>query len=374
MKPIDELILENNAMTALPGRAFAPLRVVRIMLRDNKLERVAANWLGGLEETLLEVFLVEPELKSLPEESFETLSKLEAVTVKAGFLSRMPNFSNLARLRYIHTELPSLADLTPGKINNLEVLEMLQIVESPLLTRLEASSLQDLPRLTLANFTNCGIVWVHPRAMTRLPSMKELVLSGNDIIDAGEIGRSVRELPLLMTLRLDSNRIEIIGETSFVDIPPLEELYLNKNRIREIQRGSFHRLPSLRKIDLSDNYISRVLPEFFLQSYDSRIEELNLMGNDIDHIMALTIILETLPALKFLDVSHNHVTDIMFGALRGHPTLERLHLNSNGLKRVVREAFSGFPSLIELRLRNNSLSNYLEMPLWNLPALKVTAK
>ncbi|XP_014249730.1 protein artichoke-like [Cimex lectularius] len=369
-RPIDELILENNAMTALPGRAFAPLRVVRLMLRDNKLERVAANWLAGLEESLLEVFIVEPELKSLPEDSFDTLLKMEAVTLKAGFVPRMPNFSGLSRLKYIQTELPSMSELTPGRINNLEMLEMLQIVGSKGLKTLEASALQDLPRLVTVNFTGCGITWIHPRAMMRLPSLKELSFSFNNIIDAGEVGRSIRELPHLAVVKVDNNQIDELRETSFVDIPPLKEIYLNMNKIKEVQRGAFHRLPSLSKIDLSDNNIKRIFPEFYLQSYDSRVEELNLMNNEIDHIMALTIIMETLPQLKFLDVSKNKLQDIMFGALRGHPTLERLHINDNHLKRVVREAFTAMPALRELRLRNNSLSNYLEMPLWNLPALK----
>lgn len=100
-RPVDELILENNAMTALPGQAFSPLKVVRLMLRDNKLERVAANWLAGLEDSLLEVFIVEHELRSLPEESLETMVKLEALTLKAGHLNRIPNMSNLPKLRYI---------------------------------------------------------------------------------------------------------------------------------------------------------------------------------------------------------------------------------------------------------------------------------
>ncbi|XP_073995253.1 artichoke isoform X2 [Rhodnius prolixus] len=369
-RPVDELILENNAMTALPGQAFSPLKVVRLMLRDNKLERVAANWLAGLEDSLLEVFIVEHELRSLPEESLETMVKLEALTLKAGHLNRIPNMSNLPKLRYINIELPSLTELTPGRVNNLDSLETLQIIGSPGLKTLEASVLQDLPRLVIANFTGCGISWIHPRAMSRLPSLKELAFSKNNIVDAGEVGRSIRELPHLAVLRLDDNIIDALRETSFVDIPPLQEIYLNNNKIVEIQRGAFHRLPQLKKLDLSENRIRRIYPEFFLQSYESSIEEVSLVQNELDHIMALTILLDTLPRLKFLDMSNNRLQDIMFGAMRGHPTLERLHLNNNHLKRVVREAFNGMPALRELRLRNNSLSNYLEMPLWNLPSLK----
>lgn len=80
---MDELILENNHLPSLPGNTFSALRVVRLMLRDNGLERVAASWLAGLEDTLLEVFVVEPRLRSLPADSLEQLRGLEAVTLRA---------------------------------------------------------------------------------------------------------------------------------------------------------------------------------------------------------------------------------------------------------------------------------------------------
>lgn len=340
------------------------------MLRNNKLERLSSNWLGGLEPSLLEVFIVEHELRSLPEDVFEGLDKLEAVTIKAGFVQRLPSFSGLKRLRYLLTELPALTEISPGRLNKLEALEQLHLIRSPRLNNLGPSSLQDAPRLALANFSGSGISWVHPRSFVRLPSLKEIDLSDNQLKDAGEIGRAIRELPHLAILKLSGNAIESIKETTFVDIPPLTELFMNDNKITEIHRGSFHRLPSLIKLDLSNNKIQRIHPEFLLQSYDSQLEEISLVNNQLDHVMYLTTILETLPRIKFLDMSNNHIQDIMFGALRGHPTLERLHLNNNFLRRVVREAFSGMPSLRELRLSNNSLSNYLEMPLWNLPNLK----
>ncbi|KAL1123940.1 hypothetical protein AAG570_001710, partial [Ranatra chinensis] len=368
--PIDELILENNLMPSLPGRAFVPLRVVRLMLRENKLESVSSNWLAGLEEYLLEVFIVEPELRSLPEDCLENFPKLEALTLQAGGVSRIPNLSNLSRLRYVQVQLPALFEVSPVKLRGLDSLEQIHVVGSPFLTKLDAGVLQDMPRLVTANFTECAIKWVHPRALARLPSLKQFSLSRNKITDAGFVGRSVRELPVLAVISLDHNEIDSLKEASFVDIPPLREIYLNDNRIKEIQRGAFHRLPSLRILDLSNNHIRTVHPEFFLQPYDSGLEDLSLTNNRLDHVMYITIILDVLPRLRFLDLSQNRFQEIMFGSMRGHQALERLHLDHNQLKRVVREAFSGMPALRELRLRNNSLSNYLEMPLWNLPALK----
>lgn len=370
-QPIDELILENNALPSLPGRAFARLNIARLMLRNNGLERVTANWLAGLEDSLVELFVVEPDMRSLPDDCLENMPKLEAITLEAGGVSRLPRIMNLKKLRYLHTRLPRLIELQSARLHNLPALEQLHIEFSPQLSRLEQGMFNDLPKLMVLNITGTGLSWVHPRAITGLPSLVDLSMVGNRIVDAGLVGRSIRELPSLSVIRLDNNLIDSILETTFVDITPVREIHMTNNFITEIYRGAFHRLPALRLLDLSNNRIKRIHPEFFLQPFDSGLEELRIVNNELDDIIQLRIILEALPHLRFLDLSNNRIQDITYGALRGHAYLERLHLDHNRLKRVVREAFIAMPALRELRLCNNSLSNYLEMPLWNLPALKV---
>lgn len=100
------------------------------------------------------------------------------------------------------------------------------------------------------------------------------------------------------------------------------------------------------------------------------IEIIHLQNNDIARISEVRSILDALPTLRFLDLSNNKLTEIPFGALRGHGTLEQLQLDNNQLKLIERDALMAMPSLRELRLRNNSLTDLLPMPFWNLPALK----
>ncbi|XP_069676782.1 protein artichoke [Periplaneta americana] len=368
-RPVDELILENNHLPSLPGNVFSALRVVRLMLRDNGLERVAASWLAGLEDTLLEVFVVEPRLRSLPADSMEQLRGLEAVTLQGGAMKRLPRFSGLPRLRYLHIHSPALIELSPHGFKALGDLEQLHVTFSPHLTRLEGGFLQDLPRLRLINVSNCGLTWIHPRALARLPALKELSLVGNRLADAGMVGRAARDLPALSILRLDGNHFDRLGEASFVDLPVLREISLSGNRISEIQRGAFDRLPTLRKLDLSRNRVRRIHPEAFMQQLGN-LEELWLAANSIDHVAEVRALLDSLPRLRYLDLSYNYIEEVPFGALRGHPTLERLHLEHNRVQHIQREAFTAMPALRELRLRNNSLSNFLDGPLWNLPGLK----
>ena len=369
-RPVDELILENNHLPSLPGNSFSALRVVRLMLRDNGLERVVASWLAGLEDTLLEIFVVEPRLRSLPADSLEQLRGLEAVTLQGGAIKRLPRFSGLPRLRYIHIESPALIELSPVGFKALNDLEQLHVTFSPHLTRLEGGLLQDLPRLRMLNISHCGITWIHPRTLARLPTLKELSLVGNRLSDPGMVGRAARDLPSLSILRLDDNYFDRLGEASFVDLPALRELTLSGNRIIELQRGAFDRLPALRRLDLSRNRVLRIHPEAFLQ-HSGSLEELYLTNNALEHLGEVRAVLDSLPRLRYLDLSYNYIEEVPFGMLRGHPSLERLHLDHNRMQHIQREAFTAMPALRELRLRNNSLSNFLEGPLWNLPALKV---
>ncbi|KAG5315415.1 ALS protein, partial [Pseudoatta argentina] len=369
-RPVDELILENNNLPSLPGKVFATLRVLRLMLRNNRLERVSSGWLEGLHDSLLELFIVEPDLRSLPVDSLENLQGVEAVTVQSRVMKRLPRFSGLPKLRYLQINSPALLELVPRNFRDIPNLEQLHVLGSPRLTRLEAGLLRSLPRLELINITDSGIHWIHPRAMINLPELKEISLVGNAIIDAGMVGRACMDLPSLSVIRLDRNRINRLGEGSFVDLTVLSHLYLSRNHITEIFAGAFQGVPALKSMDLNHNLIYRIHPEFFPQRIGNALEEIWLINNDLSHVAEIRSVLEALPRLKFLDASHNQLEEIPFGALRGHPTLERLHLNHNRLAFLQRETFTAMPALRELRLKNNSLSNLLEAPFWNLPALK----
>lgn len=103
-RPIDEVILENNQLPSLPSKFFSPLRIVRLMLRNNGVERLATGWISDLELHLVEIFIVERALRSLPFDSLIECKKLQAVTIQSNLLKRAPSFSGLYNLQYIKIE------------------------------------------------------------------------------------------------------------------------------------------------------------------------------------------------------------------------------------------------------------------------------
>ncbi|XP_059059230.1 protein artichoke [Achroia grisella] len=369
-KPIDELIIENNYLPSLPGRIFQNVKILRLMLRHNGIERLSAAWLESQEMNLVEVFIVENDLKNLPAESIMKLQNLQAITLQSNNLKRIPTLSNMPKLRYINIHSSSLNAVNEHTFENLPSLERLFVQGSPNLRILKENALYNLPKLRRLEITNCGINQIHMRALSLLPVLNELSLSNNEISDATMVGRATRDLPLLSHLNLNNNVIDKLNEGAFVDQPMLEKLFLSNNNINIIHHGAFHRVPKLRIVDLNYNRISQIHPESFLQQSGSGVEELNLIGNQIMHISEFRALLDALPRLKFLDMSDNLLQEIPRGALRGHPSLERLHLNKNSIKYIQADAFVAMPALRELHLSNNSLSDMNEGPFWNLPALK----
>ncbi|XP_022914267.2 protein artichoke [Onthophagus taurus] len=371
-RSIDELILENNNLPALPGKTFANLKVVRLMLRYNRLERVSNSWLTGLEDSLMELYLVEPELKSLPDDCLSRLVTLEAVTIQSNMLKRLPSFSYLPNLNYLLLESSMLMELSPRNFKQVNSLEKILISGSLLLNKLEEDVFQDIPALKVLNISYCGLSFIHPRSITRLPSLTQLSLIGNKLNDAPMIGRAIRDLPNLQTLHLDWNNIEKLTEGTFIDLPSLNLLSISNNRIKEINRGVFHRLPMLKTINLNYNNIKNIHPESVLAS--NRIRDLWLSYNEITlNGLEIREIFEAFPNLAFLDLSYNQIKSIPGGAIRGHLNLERLNLNYNLINEIHQLAFVDLPVLRELSLKNNSLSDsFYEnvYPYWDLPNLK----
>lgn len=258
-RPIDELILENNFLPSLPGRAFAQLQITRLMLRHNGLESFSTGWLNDMEMNLVEIFIVERGLRSIPVDSLFGIRKLEAITIQSEGLKRVPEFSGLPKLRYVNIESDSLVELSPHGFRDLPSIESISIIHSKGLINLESGLFLDLSKLKSVNLQDNGIEWIDLRAFTSgLVSLQVIDLSHNRISKAGMVGRAIKDIQNLEILNLNHNFIEVLTEASFVDLPRLKEIKLNNNHIQELHHGAFHRVPSLKIVHLENNRLAHV--------------------------------------------------------------------------------------------------------------------
>ncbi|XP_059481196.1 protein artichoke isoform X2 [Neocloeon triangulifer] len=374
---IDELILEGNQFQDLPDDSLQGLSVVRLMLRENSLERLAASALFGQEKALTELYIVEPKLNHLAAEIFSPLIKLQAITMQTPFLRRLPIIKHLPELKYLRIE-----DKEVGAWRNLVLIDLPELQDLHLtcgerglgLDKLETGMIQGTPRLQTVEITKCGLAWVHPHAFTSTSQKIESIdLSDNYLDDVGQIALAVRELPMLSELKLDRNNFRGLPEGSLVSLMGLRYLSLSGNQIREVGPGAFHILPNLEVLDLSNNNLMRLHPQAFTPRAAPRMQELNLARNSLGHLGEVRPWMATLTSLVRLDVSENGINELAWAALGPHPNLERLNLDGNRIQMVRRDALSALPALIDLKMRNNSIDEYLLLERgspWNLPSLK----
>lgn len=309
--PIDELILENNQLPSLPARFFAPLQILRLMLRHNGIERVSAGWLSDLAGHLQEVYVVERQLRNVPADSLQGLLRLEAVTIESEHLKRVPRFGGMPRLKYVRVESGSLIELLPGAFRDLPALETVHVTGSRHLNRLEAGVFENLPRLEQLHLQRNGISYLHGKALQRLPRLAALDLSDNAISDARMVGRAIRQLARLERCTLASNHITSLAAGSFVDLPQLLELRLQRNAIAEVQAGAFVNTPRLRLLHLEENFVRRINAEAFVQLAGQSVEYVHVQNNELERTEELRALLDALPRLKFLDASGNRLKVIL---------------------------------------------------------------
>ncbi|KAG8231310.1 hypothetical protein J437_LFUL006966 [Ladona fulva] len=298
--PVDELVVEGGLVGGLPGRAFTPLRVRRLLMHRSGLERLSGAALLQLEESLVELMLIEPRLRSIPAELLDTLPVLEALT--------------------IDVESEDGADTFPGRPLSVPLLHAL-----PSLRYLRISAPQ-----------SSGLGGIFPlRDPFTLPALLSLSLHGgwahSKNVQPGDEG-------LWSLLAFVANCCGGIEELNIAG----NGLRLGRRLTAASPIGEIM-LRSLRIFDMSDNPLG--------------------MGweDDEDQIPQIQWLLDSAPAWIFpslleLRVDRSMISTLPEGALRSMPHLERLSLEGNSMRSIGPDALTDLPSLHQLRLRDNLLT------------------
>lgn len=368
---VDVLILEGNSIPHLPSRAFGSARISRLFLESNKIMTVDRNAFAGIEEFLTELYIKEPQLRSLPKDSVDFLKRLEVLSLEESRIISMPRLAGMWSLKLLKVDGSQVREVAPQSLRDMPSLKYLHLTNSDL-SRLDTGVLSPLhSSLTLVNLTNNKISWIHPRAFRQLDQLSEVSLRGNRLEDATLVGRAVQMAGALRHLDLSGNLFESLPTGSFEASGSLEELDLSFNRIGVLRSGCIAQMPRLRTVDLCHNRISSFHSDAFMGT--EAVEDLRLRDNDLTQLADVSFVMDALPRLRVLDLGDNEIRGVPFGALRGYPALERLSLASNQIVQVSRNAFADMPSLEDLDLSDNKLmADSLETPIFgpSLPNLK----
>ncbi|CAK4634379.1 hypothetical protein LEN26_004418 [Aphanomyces euteiches] len=213
---------------------------------------------------------------------------------------------------------------------------------------------QDLGVISKVSLEACKVAYIgnHGELLEAAPHIVELNLGFNLLSSWSEVLKLSSELPELEHLILSGNVLEYdVTESNPPAFSNVQVLVMNQTgmswaNILHICRAHF---PAIRELYISSNGIT----DEMLHSTPSELLS---------------------PALEWIDLSHNQITDwtAISTALGGLPNLQQLALNGNQLAKLdARDMAGKFPALSTLSLSDNLIAGWSSIDALNaLPALQ----
>ena len=216
--------------------------------------------------------------------------------------------------------------------------------------KLKNNDLQQLPQGSLDQFTNLEEIYLTSNLIETLENnvFNPIVHQNLSIISMGNNG--IMEIPvlhgfkMLRILDLSDNELETI---MLGTLDNLEELILNGNELHSLP-VLMQQLPSLRTLILSHNRLVTESAEYFDKCPSLRIIDLSI--NSLEEIT-----FGSLDALTEVRVSHNNL-QAMPNLTQPLHALTKLVVNDNSISFIPEDYFMNTPSLRHLNLNKTKLT------------------
>ncbi|PSN29463.1 hypothetical protein C0J52_11441 [Blattella germanica] len=152
------------------------------------------------------------------------------------------------------------------------------------------------------------------------------------------------------TLDFSGNELVHLKKLDLLNYTALETLYLTGNHLKRLDEDTFHNQKNLRNLDLADNDLQYIHPNIFANNHVLTTVKLGgnplvylpenspfLISNSITSIDMNTcqlksinpVTFSTLPNLRALDISHNHMKELDLKSLEFLKELRILYVNNN---------------------------------------------
>ncbi|KHJ43888.1 leucine Rich repeat-containing domain protein [Trichuris suis] len=335
---LEALDLSGNQLATFDSHFLRQIRELRsIDLSRNSLSSLN---LGHLKKTLMELNLRSNRLKVVDEQMFSDMPLLRRLDLAHNFIGHVyPGAWNAATwLTELYLNANMLSHIKKGTFQSAEKMNMLDI-SSNQISRLDAGCFggENLLRLNLSS-----------NLLGKIPyeALSSLMKS-------------------LSWLDLSFNSIESVEPELFSELRNMTQLLLNSNRIKSISEAAFKGLRKLRLLDLSGNPIDEWNPNAFREVSQS-LESVNLADTGLYSVPNFGG-----RALKELNLSRNHITDLSMEHSISLNKLETLDVSFNRIRELTIELLQQFGALRSLNISYNPLEQLTKTDLASLSKLEV---
>nr|XP_033801715.1 transforming growth factor beta activator LRRC32-like [Geotrypetes seraphini] len=176
----------------------------------------------------------------------------------------------------------------------------------------------------------------------------------------------------LKTLDLSHNVIQSLAESFTSKLFSLQHLNLSFNRLDSIKGGALRALPQLQSLILAFNQLHRnYLSNGKALESLPRLKFLDLSANNLDSDMACWYLMN-ISSLEKLDLSCNKMTKVSAGMFHGTLNLLQISLSNNYITAIEEGAFESLANLRLLNLAINSLHCISKFDLIHLQVLNLS--
>lgn len=327
LSALNVLRLSDNRLVSLPPELFSDTRDIKEMYLSNNSINVLAPGLFNELTQLLVLDLSHNELTAdwVNANTFASLLRLVVLDISYNRLTKLEQsvFRDLYSLQILRLN-DNLLEYIPGNtFNALYNLHTL-IISNNKLAKIELETFSGLYGLNLLSLDKNRISTIHPDALKNCSTLQDLHLNGNKFFQVPEV---ISTLPMLRTLDLGENHIDVITNDTFKSLKQIYGLRLTENNIGNITKGVFDSMPTLKILNLSRNKIQRVAPEAF--DANENLQAIRLDGNYLTGIESL---FAKLPSLIWLNISDNQLKVFDYALI---PTgLQWLDIHANQIEEL----------------------------------------
>ncbi|XP_071502711.1 toll-like receptor Tollo [Diadema antillarum] len=241
-------------------------------------------------------------------------------------------YGGFKSLRSLFLSSDTIQSIEPGAFETLVRLEELTIILSSLRS-IPSGAFRGLRTVSTMSFYHNDLVELSDDIFEDIPQLRVISFIENNLASISE--RVFRPLVFVTEILLDNNNISSIHSEAFSSMRELETLGLSYNRIDET--ADLRRVFA-KEIDLSHNAIKTILDKFLPPFYE--MSSINLSNNKIATISDRALERSEFHHLKSVDLSHNFLTSVPPNLLRWSVTLEEIDLSHNSLESLPEGLFN----------------------------------
>jgi len=265
------LDLQSNAISEVEPYAFHGLPLVSLNLQSNLIHTLHESSFGGLDNSLVELVLIDNKLERFPLHALRRLKKLETLKLQSNRISEIPDdgYTQFAVLKNLDLQSNGFDHLDSRSFAITPNLVSLSMANNRLSVLSDSSILKDLIVLETLDLSHNNLRVIN---LNNLNALRTVDLSNNHLEDI-----LFNNLPNLKEVFVSNNNILKLTNQTFHNSSSLSVIFLQFNDIQSIDFKTFHYLQQLLTLDLSSNQFKSIDPQLF--KYNTRLQALYLDNN-----------------------------------------------------------------------------------------------